>query len=126
MSTWYNSSIMHEASIAKGILETSLAAMPATATKILRVTVVAGVLSGVEDQSVQLYFEQLAKGTAARGAALELKRKPARLACTSCEWAIDFEPTGELVANCPICKATCRLTGGNELYIESMETEDED
>jgi hydrogenase nickel incorporation protein HypA/HybF len=116
---------MHEASIAKGILETAVAALPRPEAKITQITVVAGVLAGVQRESLELYFAELAKGTAAQGAVLHLKRQPAKLTCTQCKNETLYQNDGDLAVQCVRCGGNNRLEGGEELFIESMEIEEE-
>jgi hydrogenase nickel incorporation protein HypA/HybF len=116
---------MHEASIAKGIIDTAVAALPRPGNKILKITVAAGVMAGVERESLELYFTELSKGTPAQGAALEVKHLPAKLICRECNHQVDYDNTGDLAVRCEACGGANRLQGGDELYIESMEIEDE-
>ena len=115
---------MHEASIAKGILETAAAALSRPEAKITQITVVAGVLAGVQRESLELYFAELSQGTVAQGAALNLKHAPAKLVCTGCKSQTLYQNDGDLAVRCARCGGTNRLEGGNELYIESMEIEE--
>lgn len=114
---------MHEASIAKGILDTAVAALPAGG-RILRVRVVAGVMAGVEASSLELYWQELSQGTPAQGSALALRHCPARLVCIECGRAVDYHNDGDIAVQCSACGGNNRLEGGNELYIESMEIEE--
>ena len=116
---------MHEASIAQGIIDTAVAALPRPGAKISKITVVAGVMAGVERESLELYFGELSKGTAASGASMEFKRLAAKLICSKCYNQTTYNNDGDLTVRCPKCDGPNRLEGGNELYIESMEVEDE-
>jgi hydrogenase nickel incorporation protein HypA/HybF len=115
---------MHEASIARGILDTAVGALPGAGAKIAQITVVAGVMAGVERQSLELYFAELSKGTAAEGAKLFLEHQPAKLVCTQCKNETTYANQGDLAVQCALCGGNNRLEGGNELYIESMEIEE--
>jgi len=115
---------MHEASIAKGILETAAAALSQPGARITQITVVAGVLTGVQTESLELYFAELSKGTVAQGAALHVKHPPARLVCTECKNETLYENSGDLAVRCVRCGGNNRLEGGEELFIESMEIEE--
>ncbi len=114
---------MHEAPIAQGILDAALAALPDPQARIIRITVAAGVLAGVERDSLALYFDELRKGTAAENAELELKRIPAHLVCADCHAEIAYDGLGGLQIACVQCGGPNRLNGGSELYIESMEVD---
>ncbi len=115
---------MHEASIAKGILETAAAALAKPEAKITQITVVAGVLTGIQNESLELYFAELSKGGVAQGAALHLKRPPARLVCAGCGNETPYRNDGDLAVRCLRCGGNNRLEGGDELFIESMEIEE--
>ena len=115
---------MHEASIAKGILETAAAALSKPEARITQITVVAGVLAGVQTESLELYFAELSKGTVAQGAVLNVKHAPARLVCTQCRNETLYQNDGDLAVQCVKCGGNNRLEGGEELFIESMEIEE--
>jgi hydrogenase nickel incorporation protein HypA/HybF len=115
---------MHEASIAKGILETAAAALSQPGARITQITVVAGVLAGVQTESLELYFAELSKGTVAQGAVLHVKHPPARLVCTECKNETLYANSGDLAVRCVRCGGNNRLEGGEELFIESMEIEE--
>lgn len=116
---------MHEASIAKGILETALAALPQGQRRITAIRVVAGVFAGVERESLELYFQELSQGTAAQGAKLEVTHPPAHLVCTACGHSVCYSNEGDLPVNCAQCGASNKLEGGSELYLDTMEVEEE-
>lgn len=121
---------MHEAAIAKGILDAVLAASPAGATaengRITRVTVVAGALAGIIGESLDLFWTELCRGTAADGATLCLKIHPAMLVCRSCGNKLEHRPGRTVELACAACGGANRLEGGRELYVESMEVENAD
>ena len=120
---------MHEASIAKGILDAALGALRPhenDRAKISKITLAAGVLVGVEQESLDLYFRELSRGTAAEGAVLDVHLVPARLVCQSCghEAPFDGADIAAGLAGCPRCGDRGRkLHGGHELFLESLETD---
>ena len=120
---------MHEAAIAQGILDTASRALPAVAGVPLRrvrvVRVVVGVFSGCERESLTMYFAELSQGTPLEGASLEIVRQPAKLACRECGHERPFHDDGDFATNCEHCGGPNRLEGGNELYVESMEIDDD-
>ncbi|OGO00980.1 MAG: hydrogenase maturation nickel metallochaperone HypA [Chloroflexi bacterium RBG_13_52_12] len=113
---------MHEQSIVESLLALALEnAEKAKASKIIRIYVVVGELSGVVEESVNFYFSFLCKDTIAAEASLFFMRTPARLRCRNCN--TDFSPE-KLNFHCPNCKEQqVEIIGGRELYIESMEVE---
>lgn len=113
---------MHEMAVTSNILDIVVAeAAKAGAARVAKITLVIGDLSSIIDESVQLYFDLLSKDTLAAGAALDFKRLPATLRCSSCghtyaKHGSSFE--------CPLCGHDGVLTGaGKEFYIESIEVE---
>lgn len=121
---------MHEAAIAKGILDAVLAGVAAGEASgeryVTRVTVVAGALSGIAAGSLELFWTELCRGTAADGASLHLKIVPAILVCRACGNRLEHRPGRTVELECAACGGPNRLEGGRELYVESMEVEDAD
>jgi hydrogenase nickel incorporation protein HypA/HybF len=113
---------MHEQSIVESLLALALEnAAKAKASKILRIDVVIGELSGVVEEAMDFYFSFLRKDTIAAQASLAFKRLPARLHCRRCN--LDFVAEN-LDFRCPDCKEQqVEIIGGRELYIESLEVE---
>jgi hydrogenase nickel incorporation protein HypA/HybF len=113
---------MHELSIVESLLALALKnANKAKASKILKINVVVGELSGVVDESLSLYFNFLSKDTIAAQANLVFTHKPAQLRCRNCDTI--FSPE-KLDYHCPNCKEqNVEMVGGNELYLESLEVE---
>jgi hydrogenase nickel incorporation protein HypA/HybF len=113
---------MHEQSIVESLLALALEnAAKAEASKILRIDVVIGELSGVVEEAMDFYFSFLRKDTIAAEASLAFKRVPAQLHCRKC--SIDFTAQN-LDFRCPSCKEQqVEIIGGRELYIESLEVE---
>jgi len=113
---------MHELSIVESLLTVVLEnAERAQATRVLKVNLVVGDLSGVVDESVQFYFTFLTEKTIAAGARIVFTHKPARLRCRACEAV--FSPE-KLDFHCPTCKEQqVDVIGGRELYVDSLEVE---
>ena len=111
---------MHEQSIVESLLALAIAsAEKARATKILRIYVVVGELSGVVEESVNFYFDILSKGTIAEGASLFFMSIPASVRCRNCDTV--FSPE-RLDFHCPNCKEQqIEIIAGRELYIDSIE-----
>jgi len=113
---------MHEASITESLLSLALEkANEARASKVTRINLVIGELSGVVGDCVQFYFDAISKNTIASGAALSFETKPVSLRCRSCEKV--FSPTNHEWA-CPDCRETgVEIVTGRECYMESIEVE---
>jgi hydrogenase nickel incorporation protein HypA/HybF len=113
---------MHEQSIVESILALALEnAEKEKASKILRIYLVVGELSGVVEDSVEFYFSFLSKGTIAAEASLFFMHVPAQLRCRNCDTV--FLPE-KMNFNCPKCKEQqVEIVSGRELYIDSLEVE---
>ena len=113
---------MHELSVTESILEISLRhAQQAGATRITDLYLVIGQLASVVDDSVQFYWDIIAKDTAAEGARLHFKRIPAELLCLDC--GNTYSPGEEILA-CPRCQSTrVKVTAGEEFHLDSIDVE---
>lgn len=113
---------MHEYAVTKNIVDIAVSeAERANASRITGITLVIGDLSSIIDESVQLYFDIISKGTIAEGAELVFKRIPAVFRCTTC--GIEFNKPYRGF-ECPECGRPGMLVGAaKEFYIESMEVE---
>ncbi len=113
---------MHEMSIVESILATVLEkAQEAKATKVLRVYLVVGELSGVVDDSVDFYFGFLAKDTIAAEAKVFFMHPPTQVRCRNCSTV--YSPVN-LNLSCPNCKERkVEIISGRELFIDNIEVE---
>ena len=113
---------MHELGITENILNITLAkANEGQATKVLKINLVVGELSGFVADCIQFYFDTLSRDTIAQGAALHFETVPAELRCRNCSAV--FRPQ-DTVWSCPKCGSQgVEISKGRELYIESVEVE---
>jgi hydrogenase nickel incorporation protein HypA/HybF len=113
---------MHEQSIVESLLALALKnAEKAKASKILRIYLVVGELSGVLEEAVNFYFGFLSRDTIAAQASLFFMHTPAQLRCRNCNTVFLLE---KLDFHCPNCKEQqVEIISGRELYIDSMEVE---
>ena len=111
---------MHEFSIVAHLLEAVEAqAHQLEASKVLAINLVVGDRSGIVDESVNFYFEMLATGTVAEGAALNIRRTPMRFSCEPCG-AEYSPPPGDF--HCPQCGQIGKnIDDASDLLIESIE-----
>ena len=116
---------MHELAITQSMLDLALEqAKKNNAIRIQKVSVTIGEMSGVVDECVRFYFEILSEGTIAEGAELAIRSIPATARCRLCETRFEVHGMDWI---CPMCgKAQIEIVGGKELYLESIEVEDED
>jgi len=114
---------MHEMAITEQLLTTALRhAQQAGAARITRLNLVVGQLSSVVDDSVQFYWDFVAKGTIAEGALLSFRRVPASLACRECGAGF---PIDRFEGRCPSCGGEqVGVVSGDEFHLESIEVEE--
>ena len=76
---------MHELPVTQSILKIALQhAEKANAKRIIDLNIVMGELSSIVDDSIQLYWDIIAKDTIAEGATLHFRRVPAELQRMTC------------------------------------------
>jgi hydrogenase nickel incorporation protein HypA/HybF len=114
---------MHELPVINSIL--SIVLKHAAANQVQKVVAVhlqVGVLSDLEDEWMQQYFDHLSKGGLAEGAKLVIERIPARMRCTDCGFTYEIDVRQGKKAACTECggeKGT--LVSGREYFIKNME-----
>lgn len=116
---------MHEYPVTKEIIRiASEAAIKGNASKVKRIALVVGDLSGYASESIQMYFDEIAKGTPCEGCLLDIKRIKPELKCNLCGKEFDMTP---LSFKCPDCGGDANPTGkGNEFYVEYIEAEEKE
>ena len=116
---------MHELPVTQSILEISLRrAQQAHAKRVTDLYLVIGQLSYVVDDSVQFFWDMIAKDTIAEGATLHFRRVPAEFLCLDCSHRYPVD--GENLA-CPNCQSTrVKLASGDEFRLESIDVETAD
>ena len=113
---------MHEFSITQSILSIAVEqAKNAQASKITKINLTTGELSGIVDECVQFYFDFLRKDTIAAEATLSFDHPPTKLRCRNC--ATTFSPDN-LVWSCPNCQEQkIEILSGRECYVSSIEVD---
>jgi hydrogenase nickel incorporation protein HypA/HybF len=113
---------MHELSITESLLEITLRhARNANANKITDLYLVIGQLSSIVDDSVQFYWDIIAKDTPAEGATLHFKRIPTEILCLDCNH--QYKPADNKMA-CPNCESiTVKILSGEEFFLEAINVE---
>jgi hydrogenase nickel incorporation protein HypA/HybF len=114
---------VHELSITQNILDIALEhAQKAGASRIGRINLVIGDMTGVAEECVRFYMGAISKGTAAQEAELVVCRVPITARCQDC--GEDFEVQDFRWA-CPCCQSTrSDIVGGKELLVDSIEVND--
>ena len=112
---------MHELGIMESAVDAALREARAhQASRIHRMVLRIGTLSGVEPDSLRFAFDVVTEGTAAAGAQLEVESVPARAWCAAC--AQEFGVESGFIYVCPHCG---RLSGevrqGHEMELSRLE-----
>jgi len=113
---------MHELAVTESLLKLSLQhAEKANAKRITDLHIVIGELASMVDDSIQFYWEIIAKDTIAEKATLHFRRIPAELQCMAC--FEKYHPTNkELI--CPKCHGVgAKIIKGEEFSLESIDVE---
>ena len=113
---------MHELSVTESLLKIAVQhAEKANAQRVTDLHIVIGDLASMVDDSIQFYWEIIAKGTIAEEATLHFRRVPAELQCNHC--STKYRPTDrELI--CPACGGVgARIVAGEEFALESIDVE---
>jgi hydrogenase nickel incorporation protein HypA/HybF len=92
---------VHEAGVAQSALETAAAkARERGATRVHRLTLRVGDLSGVVPEALLFALEALSPGTAAEGAAFDIEVVPVECHCPACD---RLYPPADVVYASPAC-----------------------
>lgn len=113
---------MHELSVTESLLKIALKhAEKANAKRVTDLNIVIGDLASMVDDSIQFYWEIIAKGTIAEQAKLNFRRLPAQLQCMTCSET--YHPTDRELA-CPKCNGiNVKIITGEEFALESIDVE---
>jgi hydrogenase nickel incorporation protein HypA/HybF len=110
---------MHELSLSSTIVNTAV--KHAGGRRVTVVSLRVGRLRQVVPDTLDFYFEFVARGTPCEGARLEQEVIDARLRCRPCalEWEIEIP-----AFRCPTCGGSdVEIATGNEFEVESIEVE---
>jgi hydrogenase nickel incorporation protein HypA/HybF len=110
---------MHELSLSSAIVNTAV--KHAGGRRVTVVSLRVGRLRQVVPDTLEFYFEFVARGTPCEGARLEQEVIDARLRCRPCalEWEIEIP-----AFRCPTCGGCdVEIATGNEFEVESIEVE---
>ncbi len=108
---------MHELSITEAILDVVL--RHANGAPVTAVHLSIGELSSYVDESIELFWTELARGTPAEGSQLHFARQPGTLLCIDCKKEF---PVKTKDFQCPHCGSRSALPhGGRDCYVDSIE-----
>ncbi|HUO69240.1 MAG TPA: hydrogenase maturation nickel metallochaperone HypA [Solirubrobacteraceae bacterium] len=113
---------MHELSVASAVVNTAVKHADGRPVSVVSMRV--GRLRQVVPDSLQFYFEIVARDTVCEDATLELTEIEARARCSDCglEWEL-LDP----VFRCPACRATAvTIVAGEELAVDYIEVEEQE
>jgi hydrogenase nickel incorporation protein HypA/HybF len=112
---------MHEVSIMTEALRMAMdAAKSAGATRVLKLRLRIGTLSGVVPEALRFAFDVVVHGTMAEGACLEIEAVQAACWCQTCQ--AEFE-CADFFNECPRCHdVSGELRRGREMEIADVET----
>ncbi len=93
----------------------------ANARRVTDLHIVIGDLASMVDDSIQFYWDIIARDTIAEQATLHFRRLPAQLQCNTC--SEKYQPTEkELI--CPTCHGIgAKIISGEEFFLESIDVE---
>ena len=116
---------MHEYSIVDSLLELATNhAIKNNATKITKIEVKIGVLSGVEPELLKRAFDTFKEGTMAQNAEFVIHIQPVVIRCKECNKESTLQKDEYL---CPKCKSPeIEIIDGEDMYLISLELETED
>jgi hydrogenase nickel incorporation protein HypA/HybF len=111
---------VHELSLSSAIVNT--VTKHAAGRRVVVVNLRVGALRQVVPDTLEFYFEFVARGTVCEGARLEQELIDAKLACRACEheWSIEIP-----AFRCPQCAGSdVAVATGNEFEVESIDIEE--
>ena len=113
---------MHELPVVESIIEIATRhASKVNASRITELYLVIGQLSSIIDNSVQFYWDIIAKDTIASGAKLHFRRIPAEMLCLDCNKT--YSPSNKDLA-CPFCSSIeVKIVAGEEFFVEAINVE---
>ena len=117
---------MHELELGQSIVNAVLLEVQKATpfAKVLKATIVVGKMRQVMPDYLKFAYQTLSEGTAIEGSQLEIRFTPILCTCSQCGKKNEIPAKGFI---CPFCKSsTGKISGGRELYLESLEVlEDE-
>src|SRR5512135_2815795 len=110
---------MHEFSLTQNLLETAL--KNANSKRIVNVHLLIGSFSEEREESIQLYWRDLAKGTLGEDAKLHFQHVKADMKCLGCGGTFNLEDGESLCAYCQSDRS--QPLSKDEVRLESIDVE---
>lgn len=113
---------MHELAITESILKIAVGeAEKHGASRVLKIKIKVGELSGVVPNLIQEYFNIVSRDTRASSAEIMIERVPIRIKCMDCNKEFKLD---RLRLKCPECEGiNIKILSGREFYVDSLEVE---
>jgi hydrogenase nickel incorporation protein HypA/HybF len=113
---------MHELSLAESLIELiEDESRKQGFSKVRKVWLEAGALSGVDPEALRFGFEVATQGSCAAGAVLEILRPPGEAWCFNCNLTVTV---AEYYDGCPHCSGyQLQVTGGQQFQLKELEVE---
>lgn len=117
----YSKATMHEYSLTQNLLEVAL--KNSNSKQIVRVNLLIGPFSHEREESIELYWKDLSKGSQAEGAELHFEHVKAEMKCLDCSGTFYLDENEE-VSMCKFCKSEhLKMLSGDDIKLESIEVE---
>ncbi len=113
---------MHEMALMESVVEILAEEGRARGfSRVKRVWLEIGALSGVEPEAMIFCFDVVTRGTLSEGAALEIIRAPGQGWCLACEKTVAL---AERFGPCPECGGhRVQMTAGDEMRVKELEVD---
>lgn len=117
---------MHELSIVQNLMDVVLKSIQGRKPlRLTKINVRVGEFSGVVPESMQFAFDTVKSGTIFDSALLDIDRIPFCARCADC--GFEFGMEDDFIFMCPSCGSrNADIISGKELYIQSIEAEEEE
>ena len=115
---------MHELSIVEALIDQVGRELDRAGqqTRVLRLELSIGRLSGVNSESIRFAFGLISPGTPLEGAEVVIEEPRSICNCHACNARVEID---DLVLECPQCAShDVSIEGGRELLLQSIEIED--
>lgn len=112
---------VHEVSLVSAIVDqVSEAARKQSFKRVKKICLAIGAASGVDPDSIEFCFNEVARGSVLEGSRLEITKNPLQIICNSCGAKSESE---ELIAlQCPKCDSLdVKVLSGKEFLILDLE-----
>ena len=108
---------MHEFTLTQHLLDAAL--KNAGSERIVRVNLVIGPFSHEREESIALYWRDLAKGSLGDGAELHFEHMPVEMKCLDCSGTFYLDEEASMCKNCS--GERLQMLSGDEVTLESIE-----